>query len=65
MEVREIVKLVDPDSGRIISVHVTEAELNEIVQVGLFTMLQLGHISFKAMADAQTAIDIPEGVSVN
>lgn len=65
MEVREVVKLVDPDSGRLISVHVTEAELNEIVQVGLFTMLQLGHISFKSMADASVIPDIPEGASVN
>lgn len=66
MEVKEIVKMEDPNTGRILNVHVTEGELQEIVQVGLFVMLRQGHISFKDMIE-QTVADeeVPEGTAVN
>lgn len=65
MEVREIVKLADPESGRVMNVHVTEHELQEIVQVGLFVMLQQGHISFKNIMEETATAEVPEGTAVN
>lgn len=51
MEVREVFKL--EQDGRTLKVHVTEHELQEIVQVGLMTLLQQGYINFKNIPEDQ------------
>lgn len=67
MEVREVFKLEDPDSGRVLKVHVTENELKEIVQVGLFRMLQDGWIHFKSIEEElkEAMAELPPDATMN
>jgi hypothetical protein len=58
MEVKEIFK-VDGGQGRILSVHVSEAELREIVQVGLTDLVVRGYITYKSIS----VESVPEGIT--
>lgn len=61
MEVREVFKVEDPTTpGRQLSVHLTESELVDVVQAGLFFLLQQGFINFKAFTeDDEPDIELP------
>lgn len=60
MEVREVIKVEDPmNPGRILSVHFTESELVDVIQAGLFTLLQQGYISLKGYEDEEPDIELP------
>lgn len=65
MEVREIVKIVDPnDPHRLLTVHLTEEEVHEVMQAGLFYLLKTGYISFKQVTEPDQEIDLPEDATV-
>lgn len=52
MEVREVYKLEDPMTGKGLSVHLTDSEVESVMQAGLFYLLQQGFINFKVITDA-------------
>lgn len=63
MEVKEVFKLTDPETGRRLNVHLGEDEVREIMQAGFVFLLQLGHIHYRHMVQANEQPDIlvPEG----
>lgn len=64
MEVKEVVRLDDPNTGRSVLIHVTENELKEIVQAGLMSLLANGYMALKAVEGVEMAAK-PDEVVVN
>lgn len=58
MQVKEVFTYKDNATGRELKVHVSEEELLEIVQAGLFLLLQQGYINFKGMTEVPD-IELP------
>lgn len=54
MEVSASVVVTDPVSGRMITVHVTEQEVNALLSVGINTLLAQGLIQLGAMDGVET-----------
>lgn len=62
MEVREVYTIEDPTQpGRMLHIHFSEDEFKDVVQAGVFYLLQQGYINFKSIQEAAVDIDIPEG----
>lgn len=64
MEVKEVIKFTEPESGRSILLHVTENELREIVQAGMMTLLSTGYIALKTVEGAELAAN-PTDATIN
>jgi hypothetical protein len=60
MEVREVFRLANPADGRVLNVHLTEKEVLDVMQAGLFTLMAQGWISFVNKQEAEN-IEVPEG----
>jgi hypothetical protein len=61
MEVSASVVVTDPVSGRMLTVHVTEQEINALLSVGINTLLAQGLIQLGAM----DTDEIPEASGLN
>jgi len=59
MQVKEVFTYTDNATGRELKVHVSEEELLEIVQAGLFFLLQQGYINFNGMTEAPDTDELP------
>lgn len=63
MEVKEVHKLVDPATGRMLHVHLGDDEVREIMQAGFVFLLQLGHLNYRSLLQEPSAPElvVPEG----
>lgn len=64
MEVREVYTIEDPTTpGRVLHIHFSEEEFKDVVQAGVFYLLQQGYINFKSIQEQMVDIEIPEGAT--
>lgn len=56
MEVKEVFKIQHPETGKLLSVALSEQEVKDTIQAGLFYLMRMGWISINATPE----IDMPE-----
>jgi hypothetical protein len=63
MEVKEVFTLENPVTGRGIKMHLSEKEHIDVMQAGLFYLMQQGYINFKSIQQEVQDIPVPEGAT--